>query len=182
MKPVDARFAEVYERHYRAVYAYCRRRTDADRVDDAVSETFLTAWRKIDQLPGDEVALPWLYAVAHRVLMHQWRSSTRRGRLEDRLATMGVETPPLPDQHVVSTQESRMVLEAASRLRRIDREILRLALWEELSHSEIAMVLDVRPDAARQRLSRALKNLTREFDRLEQKPSPTPVARKGGVR
>lgn len=75
-----------------------------------------------------------------------------------------------------------MVLEAASRLRRIDREILRLALWEELSHSDIAMVLDVRVDAVRQRLSRALKNLAREFERLERKPSPTPVAKRGGVR
>ena len=47
----DAKFVSVYETYYRNVYAYCRRRTGPDRVDDAVAEVFLIAWRRIGELP-----------------------------------------------------------------------------------------------------------------------------------
>lgn len=57
----EARFAVIYEAYFRHVYAYCHRRTGPDRADDAVSETFLAAWRKIDQVPDGPAVLPWLY-------------------------------------------------------------------------------------------------------------------------
>ncbi|HUG31632.1 MAG TPA: hypothetical protein VMM14_01965 [Acidimicrobiia bacterium] len=43
MTAADTRFVEIYEMSYRHVYGYCRRRTSADRVDDAVADTYLTA-------------------------------------------------------------------------------------------------------------------------------------------
>lgn len=172
----EARFAAVYHEHYRAVYAYCRRRVTSDSVEDAVAETFLTVWRKLDDMPQSEQALPWLYGIAHRVLLHQWRSGSRRGRLVQRLQSLGVESPPAPEEYVVISNEARRVIKAASRLRAKDQEILRLSLWEELSHVEIATVLDLRVDAVRQRLSRALKNLTKEFARIDDSGSTRSVA------
>ena len=42
-----------------------------------MAEVFLTAWRRIDQIPsGSE--LPWLYGVAHNVVANQQRSFVRR--------------------------------------------------------------------------------------------------------
>ena len=177
----DARFAEIYQKYHRPVFVYCRRRVSADRVDDVVADTFLTAWRKIDQVPDGDEALPWLYGVAYRVLMHQWRGTSRRKRLNERLASIGVDSSTHPEEYIVSTYESQRVLEAASKLKPIDREILRLSLWEELSHAEVASVLSLHVDAVRKRLSRALENLTREFNRLEAKKSRPPAAQKGGV-
>lgn len=55
----------------------CRRRTSADTVDDVVADTYLTVWRKIDQVPAGDGCLPWLYGVAYRVLSHQYRGSFR---------------------------------------------------------------------------------------------------------
>ena len=52
MADFEAMFAEVYESHFRSVHDYCRRRVSSDRVEDLVAETFLTAWRKIDQSLG----------------------------------------------------------------------------------------------------------------------------------
>ncbi len=70
----DARFVDLYQRYYRHVYAYCRRRTAADKVEDAVAETFLVVWRKIGEVPPGDEALPWLYSVAHRVLGSEKKS------------------------------------------------------------------------------------------------------------
>ena len=84
----DARFARVYELHHRSIRDYCRRRLTSHLVDDAVAETFLTAWRKIDEVPADDAALLWLYRVADRVIGHQWRSTNRRRRLHDELRSI----------------------------------------------------------------------------------------------
>src|SRR5258705_2876778 len=78
----EALFAQLYNRHYRPIHDFCRRRVTSDLVEDAVSETFLTAWRRLDDVPTGDEALLWLYRVAYRVIGHQWRSTARRRRLE----------------------------------------------------------------------------------------------------
>ena len=79
----DALFTELYRRHYRPIRDFCRRRVAGDLVDDAVAETFLTAWRRFEDVPAGDEALLWLYGVAYRVIGHQWRShgpsTTARG-------------------------------------------------------------------------------------------------------
>lgn len=177
----DARFVALYERHYRHVFGYCRRRIPADRVDDAVADTFLTAWRNIRAVPDGEEALPWLYSVAYRVLGHQWRSASRRARLNSRLDSLRVGHASPPEEYVVFDQESQLVLQALSRLKPSDQELLRLTVWEELGHKEIALVLGLSTDAVKKRASRARKALAREFERVEQRQESSPAAQKGGA-
>ena len=93
----DAQFADLYGRYYRQVYAYCRRRTTSEHAEDAVVETFLVAWRRMDELPGGEQALAWLYRAAYRTLGHQWRGLSRRTRLNEKLSSVGVETVNPPE-------------------------------------------------------------------------------------
>jgi DNA-directed RNA polymerase specialized sigma24 family protein len=57
----EARFTRVYEEHLESVRRYVWRR-DPDLVDDVVAETFLVAWRRIDDIP--ENAPAWLIGVA----------------------------------------------------------------------------------------------------------------------
>ena len=175
----EAKFVALYRRYSRQVQAYCARRTSAARVGDAVAETFLVAWRRIDQVPDGEAALPWLYAVAYRVLSHQWRHRARTQRLHDRLRGMADLEPPGPDVLVVKSEEYRTVLKAASRLRPVDQEILRLTLWEGLAHADVANVLGVEPGVVKQRAYRARRNLAAEYMKLTKDEQP-PAARKGG--
>lgn len=181
MPDEDSRFVEIYKTHYRPIYAYFRRRLAVDLVDDAVAETFLVAWKKLDQIPSPETTLPWLYGVAHRVLLHQWRSSHRGRRLRRRLDSLGVEAPTPIEELIISGFEARQALAAVSRLKATDQEILRLSLWEGLSHGDIASVLDLKADTVRQRFSRALTHLTEEFNRLQKQGSQSPAAQEGGV-
>jgi RNA polymerase sigma-70 factor (ECF subfamily) len=64
-----------------------------------------------------------------------------------------------------------------------DAEILRLAAWEELDIAQIAIVLDISPDAASQRLSRARRRLSEMYeDAYETNPiMPNPAAQEGGA-
>ena len=173
---------DLYERYQRHIASYCARRTNPDRVEDAVAEVFLVTWRRIGDVPEDEAALRWLYGVAHKVVGRQWRSTSRARRLADRLASLGVDPVPVPEELVVRRQEYDQVIDALSRLGRVDREILLLAAWEELRHQEIADVLGIQPAAVRQRFHKAKKRLTREFNRSEEpRNDRAPAAERGGV-
>ena len=77
-------------------------------------------------------------------------------------------------------EQVREVIAAAQRLRKRDVEILRLSLWEHLSLDEIGAVLDINPNAAKQRLFRARNNLVREYER-DNRSAVAPAAQEGGV-
>ena len=147
----EERFAALYRDCLKPVHAYCARRLAAAQAADAVSEVFLVAWKKIDQVPEGGGALPWLYAVAYRVVSHQWRSKARNRRLLTRLGGVATMEPPSPDLVLLRREEDQLVIRAASRLRQADQEILRLTLWEELSHADVAVVLGIDAGAVKQR-------------------------------
>ncbi len=182
--PTDeqARFAELYDAHLRAIRAYCRRRLAGHLVDDAVAEIFLTAWRRIDDVPQGDQALVWLYAVAYRVVGHQWRSLARHRRLEERLRSLVHRPDPTADESIDEDDDRRLVLAAAARLGDTDAEVLRLSAWEHLPIAAVAAVLQIDPNAVKQRLHRARQNLAREFRRMQSLQMSTPIAPTGGVR
>lgn len=178
----EARFLSLYETYHRHVAAYCRRRAEPDQVDDLVAEVFLAVWRKIEDAPDGEEALRWIYRIAYLVLTNHWRGAGRRKRLHHKLERVGVEPTRSLQEQVVMRDELRGVLEAARRLRPRDQEILRLSLWEHLSHEEIGAVLRIQPNAAKQRLHRARKALVREYEQMSKVSQFSPAAQEGGER
>lgn len=159
------RFEAVYEAHYGAVFAYARRRAGCiGDAQDAVAEAFTIAWRRLDELPEVEAALPWLYGVARRVMANQRRANQRRIDLPVRLRgqqPVFVEFEGL----VAADDDRRTVLAALGRLRESDRELLRLAAWEELPHREIARIVGCTEGSVAVRLHRARNRLGREIEK-----------------
>lgn len=172
MVPSDeARFDYLYTQYRTDIQAYCARRTASD-VQDLVAEVFLVAWRRIDQVPPGRDGLFWLYAVAFRLLKRHWRTYARLRRALERLNNLvDVDSYVPADVVVVQRYEYELVREAASRLKAIDQEVLRLTLWEELTHREVAEVLDIEVDAVKQRAHRARHRLGVEYRRLLGEPS-----------
>jgi RNA polymerase sigma-70 factor (ECF subfamily) len=175
-----AKFNELYTRYGTLINAYCARRTNSSQVADAVSDTFLVAWRRLDQIGDVEAALPWLYGTAYRVLSHQWRSRTRAQKLISRLIASAQGEEWAPEMILIQRQENDLVLLAASRLRKMDQEVLRMTLWEGLTHAEVGRALSVPPGAVKQRAYRARRNLTREYNRLTREEQSL-ASQEGGV-
>ena len=161
----EQRFRRMYRAHYHQIYAYFKRRTDAESAADATVEAFMVAWRRIDTVPTGEDALPWLYGVSRRVLANQRRGSRRKARLDHKLSGLGSEPEPTPETVIVRGSEIQEVLDAFDRLKPSDQEVLRLAEWEELPHDEIADALGISRTAADQRIHRALDRLEKEVHR-----------------
>lgn len=159
----ECRFRVLYEAHFGAVTAYARRRT-ADLADaqDAVAETFAVAWRRLSEVPEGDAGLPWLYGVTRRVLSNQRRGNRRRIDLSFRLRGQTGITAELESQ-IIADDERRLVGAALARLRESDQELLRLAVWEEAPHRDIAGVLGCSESSVAVRLHRARSRLGREI-------------------
>jgi RNA polymerase sigma factor (sigma-70 family) len=158
----EDRFEELFREHYGAVRGYALRRAPGDLAQDAVSETFLVAWRRLDDVPAD--ALPWLYGVARRVLANQRRSADRGSALERRLAaTAGAMGSSDPGENA---GEGEVLRTALARLSERDREALILVAWHELSGARAARAAGCTRAAFAVRLHRARARLAAQLDLL----------------
>jgi RNA polymerase sigma-70 factor (ECF subfamily) len=144
------RFERLYRGYGVEVLAYLRRRATPELADDGLAETFLVVWRRLDEVPDEPRA--WLLGVARRVLANQRRSFRRQRSLAERIS---VERPIA----VASEVEGDPVLEALSKLRSADQEVLLLVAWDGLTSAEAACVVGCSAVAVRLRLHRARRRL-----------------------
>jgi RNA polymerase sigma-70 factor (ECF subfamily) len=156
------------------VLGYALRRTDnTDDAADVLAETFLTAWRRLDDVPPGDQARLWLYGTARRVLANHRRGERRRLALADRLRGELAASYRQPEF-------AGGLAEIAAAFRRLpaaDQEVLALAGWEGLAPGDIATVVGCSGNAARIRLHRARRRLAAELDRVR----PDPDARRAHV-
>jgi RNA polymerase sigma factor (sigma-70 family) len=158
------RFDALFAAHSPDIVSYCGWRAPSPSdAQDAVAEVFLTAWRRLDQLPEGDAARVWLYATARRVIANQRRSSRRRVALQERLA---LEAAARRQEPPSSDPGETLVRAALRRLGPRDREVLLLAEWEGLSPPQIASVLGCLTVTARGRLHRARRRFRDAFEDL----------------
>ncbi|GIE31272.1 siderophore-interacting protein [Actinoplanes italicus] len=176
-------FAEVFDEHAQAVYRHAVW-MDGDRAgaDDVVSLTFLEAWRIRGTLRPDGDGLrPWLLGIATNVLRNRRRAARRHRAALARVAAAG-EVPDFADEVVGRMHDSAQLAAAAAALRalrRADREVFLLCVWQELDYAAAAEALGVPIGTVRSRLSRArvrLRALAQaELARTSSGPGLTPT-------
>jgi RNA polymerase sigma factor (sigma-70 family) len=153
---VEPAFSELYRTHYPDVLRFVRRRAREADVDDVVSETFLTAWRRQEQMAV--APLPWLYRTARNVIMNANRAAGRREGLAVRIASMAAADRSGDDP--IARFEQRADLTAVWQgLDPLDQEILALQVWEGLDGREAASVLGISRAACSMRATRARRRL-----------------------
>ena len=159
--PDRLRFEAAFREHYADILAFALRRTsDRAAADDAAAETFAVAWRRRDAIPVRP--LPWLYAVALRVLANQRRGSARRRALEERVAGEPAAGSAAADPGDALGRRTAFAAAFAC-LDEDDREVLRLVAWEGLEPRAAASVLGCSPGAFRVRLHRARRRLGKQL-------------------
>jgi RNA polymerase sigma-70 factor (ECF subfamily) len=153
------------------IVAYCSwRASSPSDAQDAAADVFLTAWRRLDELPDGDEARVWLYATARRVIANQRRSNRRRIALHERLTLAAVPDPHEPAPY---DRDDAAVRETLRCLGARDREVLLLSEWEGLSPAQIAAVLGCLTVTARGRLHRARRRFRTVFEALTSEGSTT---------
>ncbi|AVH94420.1 RNA polymerase sigma factor [Streptomyces sp. WAC00288] len=159
-------FAELFDTHARSVYNHAFRLTgDWSVAEDVMAATFLEAWRLRNKVDPDGGSLrPWLLGVATNVARNHCRGN-RRYRAAAAAYATAVPEPSVPDHasevagRVDDRRRIAATLRALGTLRRTEREVLVLCLWEGLAYTEVARALRVPVGTVRSRLSRARAKL-----------------------
>jgi RNA polymerase sigma factor (sigma-70 family) len=154
-------FTEIYARHVEAVHAWLRSRIEW-AASDLTAETFARAWlsraRFRDERDGS--ALPWLLGIAANLLADAARHDRIETRARERLG-LPVDLAHEDGYTEVEQRLSpRLALKHLDQLAPGERDALELRIVKELSYEEVAEQLEIRPAAARLRVSRALRRLS----------------------
>jgi RNA polymerase sigma-70 factor (ECF subfamily) len=152
----------LHDEHAHALLSYVVGLTNGDRgrAQDVVQETLLRAWRNaavLDHTGGS--GRGWLFTVARRIVIDQWRSTSRRPE---------VLTDHVPERTVEDTAQQtvdRQLVQSALRMLSIEhRQALFECYFRGASIAEAANTLGVPPGTVKSRTHYALRALRQAID------------------
>jgi RNA polymerase sigma-70 factor, ECF subfamily len=154
-----AAFASLFSYYAPRVKTYLEQRgCDAPRAEELAQEALLIVWHKAAQYdPARATAAAWIFVIARNL----WIDMVRRGRLPLPPPDPSDESAPEPlaDAQIVADERARRLRAALRELRPEQVESLRLAFFEERSHSEIERLLGVPLGTVKSRLRLAMSRL-----------------------
>jgi RNA polymerase sigma-70 factor (ECF subfamily) len=157
------RFGVVFERHATVLFRYFVRRVGVDVAGELLGELFRVAFERRSTYDAERAdARPWLYGIATRLLARHRRSEARRIAAVARLLAGRTASGDVEDRVASMVDASELwpaMAAAIDRLPDVERDVLLLRVWEELSYQEIATALDVPVGTVRSRLNRARSRL-----------------------
>lgn len=151
-----AAFGQLVQRHQSAVRHFLRHLTrgDAALADDLAQETFVTAWRSLARFDGSAAFSTWLLGIAH----NHWRNARRRERPHTPLDAPDAPEPAVP----AAALQADLRQDLAAALAQLDddqRLALHLGYQQDLSHREIAALLDWPPGTVKTHIARGKARL-----------------------
>ncbi|MEQ1829381.1 MAG: sigma-70 family RNA polymerase sigma factor [Pirellula sp.] len=158
--PKFQQLVESYQKRiYSTVHAMLGNRQDAE---DVTQETFLTAFRKLDQFQHRSSFYTWLYRISFNLAIDLQRRGVRKNKIFSQ--SIAEITPPsvgqvstrnTPDQLAISNETATQVRVALSKLDSDRRNIIVMRDIEGMEYSEIATMLGLPVGTVRSRLHRA---------------------------
>jgi len=143
-------FTELFHRYKQPVYGFfCRRLAEPAQAEELTQETFLALLRAGGRYQPRALFRTYLYAIGFKILRAYRRKTAFR-------ATFFGSRKSAPDPtRADATEAGLWVRRAVEKLDPIDREIVMLREFEQLSYAEIADLLELPINTVRSRLFRA---------------------------
>ena len=166
-------FAELVQRHQARVFAILYRyERDPQRMEDLAQETFLKAWRALDQFDARAPFEHWISRIAVRTALDHLRKEKRhQGTVGfDELGEDALDWLRSPDEkNVLEARSAAELLQLALQaLSPTDRVILPQLELENRSIKEIAATLNISSIAVRVRGVRARARLKQALAKISQ--------------
>lgn len=153
-------FGQIYERHLDPIYRYIYFRVGTiAEAEELTDDVFVRAWEALPgyKKKGHNSLLPWLYRIAHNLLVDHYRRNRLHKETEPLFAVRG-HSPSV--EEIVSTQEEvNRAVQAVRELDHVEQTILLLRFVEQLPYQEIAEIVDKSEGACRVIQYRALRAL-----------------------
>jgi len=164
-------FAEIVRRHQSRVFAILHRyERDAHKVEDLAQETFVKAWRALEQFDGRAPFEHWLSKIAGRVALDHLRREKRR---QDEIGLPELGDDALDwlrsddEKNELDARSAAELLDLAMReLSPLDRVVITMQEIEGCSVKEICAATGASGVAVRVRALRARGKLRRALEKL----------------
>ncbi len=170
-------FSELFTRYKQPIFGFFRRRVfESSHAEELTQETFLALFRAAARYQPRALFRTYLYAIGFKIL----RAHRRKAAFRATFFGQRAHTPDPVKQD--ATESALWVRRAVDKLDPIDREILLLREFEQLSYAEIADLLELPLNTVRSRLFRArmaLRNLLEPSTREAAQPAAQLIAQKG---
>jgi len=155
----EAAFNEIYKRFQGLLYVYaCRVTHEENEAEDIVQEVFIYLWDKRASLALDTLS-GWLYqAVRYRFFDRLDRRKVRadhRSSLQSFLDQGGY----CPDEYVRERELIQLIEKGVAALPSKMQEIFALSRKDQLSHKEIASLLNISEKTVKNQVHNALRIL-----------------------
>jgi RNA polymerase sigma-70 factor, ECF subfamily len=145
----------------RTAYVIAGNAADAE---EAAQDGFVKAYRALWRFRAGSPFKPWLLRIVANEARNRRRSAGRRAVLALRATQEpSGEAAPSPEAALLDAERRDDLVAAMNRLPEHDREALACRYFLDLSETEIAATLGVRPGTVKSRLSRALGRLRAEL-------------------
>lgn len=155
--PAGARFDDLVESHYRALYqfAFSLTRSESD-ASDLTQETFYVWAAKGHQLRDSAKAKTWLFTTLYRRFLEIHRRESHFPEI-----ALEVAQPELPtiSPERLARMEVKQVLKALSCVDEVYQAAVSLFYLEEHSYKEIAGILRIPIGTVKSRIARGLVQL-----------------------
>jgi RNA polymerase sigma-70 factor, ECF subfamily len=162
----------LYARHHLRVYHFIvRLGSDTDRVEDLVSEVFLSVWRQAGTFENRSQVSTWILSIA------RFKALTALGRRrepqldEDAIKTVA-DDADTPEQTVLHTDRRAQLRRCIAQMSSDHREVIDLVYYHEKSVEEVAKILRLPKNTVKTRMFYARRHLARllathgDFDHL----------------
>src|ERR1700683_2142582 len=159
----DAALRELYAQHARALHSYVERFCpDRASADDIVQETFIRAWRHLQQLSADGRPIrPWLFRVARNLLIDANRAARARPMTVQEQAAGEVGT----DSGLEEILDRQLVSAPLQHLSPAHQTVLVETFYRGGTVATVARELGIPHGTARSRLHYALDALRKQLQR-----------------
>lgn len=160
-------FDDIYDAFHPRLFNFLARLTRRrDIAEDLLEETWLRVVEHAHRLRDDTRLGPWLFTIARNLYVSYCRTRLVDDAASARIGLWPeVSAPPSPFETTAASEMQRRVEQALASLPRQYREVLLLVGVDGLTPGEAAVICGVRPEAMRQRLSRARAMLAERLER-----------------
>ena len=131
--------------------------------EDLTHDVFYEALKSFSSFSGKSSIQTWLFSIAQNLLKKFYRSNKYKRNLENMLLESDVKNPDTPEDIYISKETNWNLARQINQLDALQKEIVTLRVYGELSFKEIGELLDKSENFTRVTFHRAKLKLQKEM-------------------